>query len=426
MDLFSDIETTSKKSMGPLAERMRPTDWQEFLGQDHILSQGKPLRQLIESGSNFSFILWGPPGCGKTTVARLTAKIGKSPFFEISAVNAGVPELRKIIAQAEKAKNSYSGPTVLFIDEIHRFNKTQQDAVLPVVENGTIRLIGATTENPSIEVIPALRSRCQIFRLEYLQPKQVTDLIYRALRDKKYGLDASEETIEEDAIRLIVALANGDGRKALNILEAAFAFINVGKIKKVDQSTILGIVQRTAVIYDKGGGEHYDHASAFQKSLRGSDPDAAIYWLAKMIAGGEDLKFIARRLIVTASEDVGLADPNALKVALTAAEAAEKLGMPEARIPLAQAVIYVAKAPKDNSAIVAIDEALNDIQNKGLSFPVPEHLKDVHYKDAKKYGYGVDYKYPHQFPGNYVEQQYLPDEMKNRSYVSDKKRDKRQ
>ncbi len=422
MDLFSDIDPTSNKSTGPLAERMRPTKWEEFLGQGHILSEGKPLRQLIESGANFSFILWGPPGCGKTTVARLAAKIGRSPFFEISAVNAGVPELRKIIAQAGKVKNSYSGPTVLFIDEIHRFNKAQQDAVLPVVENGTIRLIGATTENPSIEVIPALRSRCQIFRLEYLQPRQISDLILRALEDKNYGLNGNKESIDEEAIGLIVALANGDGRKALNILEAAFAFMKAGNSKRVDQSTILGIVQKTSVLYDKGGGDHYDHASAFQKSLRGSDPDAAIYWLAKMIAGGEDLKFISRRLMVTAAEDVGLADPNALKIAVAAAEAAEKLGMPEARIPLAQAVIYVARAPKDNSAIVAIDEALDDIQNKGLSFPVPDHLKDAHYKDAKKYGYGVDYKYPHQFPDNYVEQQYLPDEMKNRNYIPKKNR----
>jgi putative ATPase len=422
MDLFSDIETTSEPPKGPLAERMRPTKWEEFLGQDHILSDGKPLRRLIESGSNFSFILWGPPGCGKTTVARLAAKIGNSLFFEISAVNAGVPELRKIIAQAGKVKGAYSGATVLFIDEIHRFNKAQQDAVLPVVENGTIRLIGATTENPSIEVIPALRSRCQIFRLEYLQPTQITNLILRALEDKKYGLDGDKESIEEDAIGLIVALANGDGRKALNILEAAFAFMKTGKSKCVDQSTVLGIVQQTSVLYDKGGGEHYDHASAFQKSLRGSDPDAAIYWLAKMIAGGEDLKFIARRLMVTATEDVGLADPNALKIALAASQMAEKLGMPEARIPLAQAVIYIARAPKDNSAIVAIDNALDDIQNKGLSFPVPDHLKDAHYKDAKKYGYGVDYKYPHQFPDNYVEQQYLPDELKNKNYVPPQKK----
>ncbi len=421
MDLFSEIETTPENPTGPLAERMRPTKWEEFLGQNHILSEGKPLRQLIASGSNFSFILWGPPGCGKTTVARLAAKIGKSPFFEISAVNAGVPELRKIIAQSGKIKGSYSGPTVLFIDEIHRFNKAQQDAILPVVENGTIRLIGATTENPSIEVIPALRSRCQIFRLEYLQSEQISKLIFRALEDSNNGLDGSKESIDEDAISLIVTLANGDGRKALNILEAAFAFMKAGKGNCVDQSTILGIVQKTSVLYDKGGGEHYDHASAFQKSLRGSDPDAAIYWLAKMIAGGEDLKFITRRLMVTAAEDVGLADPNALRIAVAATEAAERLGMPEARIPLAQAVIYVAQAPKDNSAIVAIDDALNDIQNKGLSFPVPDHLKDAHYKDAEKYGYGVDYKYPHQFPGNYVEQQYLPNELKNKNYVPGKK-----
>jgi putative ATPase len=419
MDLFSEFESVQDKTSGPLAVRMRPTKWKEFLGQDHILSNGKPLRRLIESGSNFSFILWGPPGCGKTTLARLAAKIGKSPFFEISAVNAGVPELRKIIAQSGKIKGSLSGPTVLFIDEIHRFNKAQQDAVLPVVENGTIRLIGATTENPSIEVIPALRSRCQIFRLEYLRRDAMISLINRALKDKDRGLDGGKDAIDENAIGLIVSLANGDGRKALNILEAAFSFLKAGDSKQIDKAIILGIVQKVSVLYDKGGDEHYYHASAFQKSLRGSDPDAAIYWLAKMIAGGEDLKFISRRLIVTAAEDVGLADPQALTIAVSAATAAERLGMPEARIPLAEATIYVAKAPKDNSAIVAIDQALDDIQNKGLSFPVPDRLKDAHYKDAKKYGCGVDYKYPNSFPGNFDEQQYLPDELKNRSYISE-------
>ena len=306
----------------------------------------------------------------------------------------------------------------MFIDEIHRFNKSQQDALLPYIENGTIRLIGSTTENPSFEVIPALRSRCQIFRLEYLATDDVRNILQRAVKDKSRGLGNILFTIEENALDLLIGCANGDARRALNVLEAAVSCQADGGI--VDRQCIEGIIQKTAVLYDKNGTEHYDHASAFQKSMRGSDPSAAIYWLAKMIAGGEDPRFIARRLVITAAEDVGLADPQALVIAIAAAESVERLGLPEARIPLAQAVIYVARAPKDNSAIVAIDQAMSDIQRKGLSFPVPDHLKDAHYSDAKKHGYGVDYQYPHDHPGRCVNQEYLPKELLGKKYVPDK------
>ncbi len=425
MELFPEYEEKPPEALpSPLADRMRPSNWDEFFGQGHLVGEGKPLRRLMEKNSGFSFILWGPPGAGKTTIARIIAKLTQSEFHEISAVNAGVADIRKIIERAKKLWKASQRRTMLYIDESLRFNKAQQDAVLPVVEDGTIRLIGSTTENPSLEVIPALRSRCQIFRLEYLDQKDIEAVLKRALADEGRGLGAEPPTLNEDALNLIVSHANGDARRALNVLEAASEYArSEGETEVVTREMIEGIIQRAAVLYEKGGTEHYDHASAFQKSLRGSDPDAAIYWLAKMIAGGEDPRFIVRRLIVTAAEDVGLADPQALVIANAAAETVDRIGMPEARIALAQAVIYVANAPKDNSAIVAIDRALDDIQNKGESYPVPDHLKDSHYRDAKKYGYGVDYKYPHDYPGHYVEQDYLPKELKGKKYVPPKPRE---
>ena len=425
MELFPEYEGASENSQpSPLANRMRPTNWEEFRGQEHMVGEGRPLRQLIEKNSNFSFILWGPPGSGKTTLARLAARLTESDFHEISAVNAGVGDIRKVIAHAQKIWKASNRRTILFIDEIHRFNKAQQDAVLPFVENGTIRLIGSTAENPSIEVIPALRSRCQIFRLEYLREKHVRAILQKALEDKEKGLGKESTALEDDAMDFIVSHANGDARRALNILEAAMDTARTeGVAASVSRKVIEGIIQQVATLYEKGGTEHYDHASALQKSLRGSDPDAAIYWLAKMIAGGEDPRFIVRRILVTAAEDVGLADPQALVIANAAADSVDRLGMPEARIALAQAVIYIARAPKDNTAIKAIDRALGDIQNKGESYPVPDHLKDAHYKDAKKYGYGVDYKYPHDYPDHYVEQEYLPKELRGKKYiVTDKKK----
>ncbi|MCH7498956.1 MAG: replication-associated recombination protein A, partial [Nitrospinae bacterium] len=355
MELFPEFENRADDSPPPpLADRIRPESWDDLLGHEHLFGEKSPIRRLIEKDVGLSFILWGPPGSGKTTIARIVAGITQSEFHEISAVNAGVADIRKIIDRAKRNWSQSKRRTILFIDEIHRFNKAQQDALLPYVENGTIRLIGSTTENPSFEVIPSLRSRCQVFRLGYLIAEHIRHIIERALKDTVHGLGRQPVAFDEAAVDLIISHANGDARRALNVLEAAAMSQleqNAENPPPVGVSVIEGIIQRTAVLYDKDGSEHYDHASAFQKSLRGSDADAAIYWLAKMIAGGEDPRFIARRLVITAAEDVGLADPMALVLANAAFDVVERIGLPEARIPLAQAVIYIARAPKDNTAI---------------------------------------------------------------------------
>ena len=418
MDLFENVMESVNKKITPLADRMRPSFLNDFMGQQHLIGEGKPLRKLIERDSVGSMIFWGPPGSGKTTLARIIANTTKRRFEEISAVNAGVADLRRIINIAQKELQAKKTRTILFIDEVHRFNKAQQDAALPFAEKGVITLIGSTTENPSFEVIPALRSRCQIFRLEYLSYEDIKSIINKAIGDKERGLGEYTLNIEPDALHNIIIQANGDARFALNALEAATFSSEPDREgrRRIDVKIVEDILQRASLLYDKMGSEHYDHASAFQKSMRGSDPDAAIYYLAKMIAGGEDPRFIARRLMVTASEDVGNADPIALVLAVSAAEASEKLGWPEARIPLAQAVIYVATAPKSNSAIMTIDRALYDIERDGKSYPVPLHLKDSHYRDAAKYGFGKDYKYPHEFPDHYVKQDYLPGELKGKIY----------
>lgn len=407
-NLFTELENQNKQI--PLAELLRPKNLDDFLGQSNVISANSPLLNLLKTNRLFSLILWGTPGCGKTTLARLIASQTNSDFIEISAVTSGVKDIKDAV---ETAKNSLrSGvKTILFVDEIHRYSKTQQDALLPHLENGTIFLIGSTTENPSFQVIPALLSRVQVIRLNELNDESIENIIKKGFS----YLEENYQKIEynDEIIKFITNHARGDARAALNLVENSyFASDLEGNNRNLKIEILEQISQKRNTRYSKQ--EHYDCASAFQKSLRGSDPDAAIYYLAKMIAAGEDPRFIARRLIVTAAEDVGNADTNALTVAVNAHKAVELLGLPEGRIPLAQAVIYVAKAPKSNTTIYAIDSALSDIEN-GKDFPPPMHIRDAHYKDAKKYGFGVDYVYSHSAPETY--QQFLPDELKDKKYV---------
>ncbi len=396
----------------PLADRMRPKTFDRFLGQGDILGDKKPLKALIDGGAIPSIIFWGPPGSGKTTLARLIAKTQDCKFIEISAVSSGVKELREAVAIARMEWRNSRRKTILFIDEAHRFNKTQQDAILPHVEEGEVIVIGSTTENPAFEVIPALRSRARIFRLEKLSFDDVVSIVKRGVEDEGAGFGKRGVKLGEGVVEKIASVSGGDARVALNLLESSVYAAGEGA---VDIKMIEDLSRDQAILYDKLGQEHYDHASAFQKSLRGSDPDASIYWLAKMLAGGEDPRFIARRLIVCASEDVGLSDPAALLVAIAAADAVDRIGLPEGRIPLAHATLHIATAPKSNSAYLAIKRAMGDI-GKGDSHPVPDHLKDTSYKTAKSFGFGKGYKYPHDYPGHFVKQSYLPEELKDKKY----------
>lgn len=409
-NLFTELENLNKQV--PLAELLRPQDLEAFLGQSNVLSKNSPLLNILKTNRLFSLIFWGTPGCGKTTLARLIATQTQAQFIEISAVTSGVKEIKDAVETAKNALRS-GIKTILFVDEIHRYSKTQQDALLPHLENGTMFLIGSTTENPSFQVIPALLSRVQVIRLNSLDDESIKNIILRGFEylEKNY----QKLDFDEDVIKFITNRSRGDARAALNLVENAYFASNLSENKRHLSIEILeSISQQRNTRYSQQ--EHYDCASAFQKSLRGSDADAAIYYLAKMIAAGEDPRFIARRLIVTASEDVGNADTNALNVAVNAHKAVELLGLPEGRIPLAQAVIYIANAPKSNAAICAIDGALFDIE-KGLDFPPPMHLRDAHYKDAQKYGFGIDYVYSHSAPNEY--QQFLPDELVNKKYVKD-------
>jgi len=434
LSLFDQQAQMSRQT--PLAELMRPQTLGDVLGQEKVLGPGTPLRNLAENRQLIPLIFWGVPGIGKTTLARILAQNSDASFIELSAVNSGLKELREAMAEAQETLRLSAKKTVVFIDEIHRYSKTQQDAILPYVENGTIVLMGATTENPSFQVAPALLSRLLVVRLEPLQRENIKTLIKKGVQF--LGRSQGKISISLEGIGFIADYANGDARSALNLLETAYKCapilsgselktstenaslestetLKTEPVRVIELSLLEGIAQQNRLNYDQHGDEHYDHASAYQKSMRGSDADAAVYWLAKMIAGGEDPRFIARRLVVTASEDVGLADPQALQIALAAAEAVERLGLPEGRIPLAQATIYVAKAPKDNAAISAIDEALQDILKNGHSYSPPPHLKDSHYKDAKSYGFGVGYVYSHDRPE--VQQDFLPPELSGRKYV---------
>ena len=407
-NLFTELENINKQI--PLAELLRPQTLEDFLGQSNVVSSNSPILNLLKTNRLFSLILWGTPGCGKTTLARLIATKTNANFIEISAVTSGVKDIKEAVENAKEALR-VGTKTILFIDEIHRYSKTQQDALLPHLENGTLFLIGSTTENPSFQVVPALLSRVQVVRLNSIDDNTMERIIKKgfAYLAKNYlPMDC-----ETGAIDFIINLARGDARYALNIVENAyFASDLTDNRRNLTVEIIESICQKRNTRYSQQ--EHYDCASAFQKSLRGSDPDASIYYLAKMIVSGEDPRFIARRLIVCASEDVGLADPMALNIAVNAYKAVELLGLPEGRIPLAQAVIYVAKAPKSNEAICAIDEAISDIEN-GKDYPPPMHLRDAHYKDAQKYGFGVGYVYSHNAPD--VKQQFLPDELINKKYT---------
>lgn len=411
MSLFDIIEEKNKQV--PLAEILRPKTLNEILGQQEIISENTALWNLLKSGRLFSLILWGAPGCGKTTLARIISNETKSRFIELSAVNSGIKDIRDTIDLAKQELRNYGTKTIVFIDEIHRYNKTQQDALLPHLENGTMYLIGATTENPSFQVVPALLSRTQVLLLKPLSPENLLKIVRRGY---KYLIDKYEKiNLDPQIGEFIVKCSGGDARIALNLVENSyFASPLVNNVRTLSLEFIESLTQKNYTKY--GIQDHYDHASALQKSIRGSDSDAAIYWLAKMISAGEDPRFISRRLIITASEDIGNADPIALNIAINAHKAVEILGLPEGRIPLAQAVIYLAKAPKSNSAYKAIDMALNDVETNGLSFSPPNHLKDSHYKDANKYGFGNDYVYSHDNPE--YKQNFLPNELIGKKYCS--------
>lgn len=397
--------------MLPLAERLRPKTLDDYIGQKHLVGQGAILRQMIESGNIASFILWGPPGVGKTTLARIIAHQLQRPFYTLSAVTSGVKEVRDVIDKAKRNASLNSGlfaPTdgrspILFIDEIHRFSKSQQDSLLGAVEEGIITLVGATTENPSFEVITPLLSRCQVYVLKSLDKEDLTELLHRALTQDDYIKSLGLQIKDTEAL---LRYSGGDARKLLNIIE----LVSNSGAKIIDNETVTKQLQQNPVAYDKDGEMHYDIISAFIKSVRGSDPQAAIYWLARMIEGGEDPKFIARRLVILASEDIGLANPNAMLLANTCFDIVNKIGWPEGRIPLAETTIYLATCKKDNSAYLAIDEALAKVRETG-NLPVPLHLRNAPTSLMKELGYADGYKYPHDYPNHWTEQQYMPDEL---------------
>jgi len=416
MDLFDYVRNQTLEKESPLAARMRPETIEDVVGQEHIIGRNKLLYRAIKADKLGSIIFYGPPGTGKTTLAKVIANTTKSHFMQLNATIAGKKDIQKVVETAKDNLGISMKKTILFIDEIHRFNKAQQDALLPYVEDGTIILIGATTENPYFEVNPALVSRSRIFQLKSLNKEDIKKIIIKALESEK-GLKIYNAKINDDALDFLADVCNGDARAALNAIE-----LGVLTTEPEENGSIVitlevaqECIQKRAITYDKNGDNHYDTISAFIKSMRGSDPDAAIYYLARMIYAGEDPKFIARRIIICASEDVGNADPRALQVAVSAAQAVDYIGMPEGRIILAQAAAYVACAPKSNASYVAIDKALEDVKNIQIT-GVPVYLKDAHYKGAKKLGNGIGYAYAHDYKNHYVKQQYLPDEVADRKY----------
>lgn len=417
MDLFDYMRENTLEKESPLASRLRPRTIEEVVGQEHILGKDKLLYRAIKADKIQSIILYGPPGTGKTTIAKVIANTTKSEFRQINATSAGKKDMEEVVKEAKHTVGAYGKKTILFIDEIHRFNKGQQDYMLPYVEDGTLILIGATTENPYFEVNSALISRSIVFELKLLQQSHIKTLILRALADRERGLGAYEASIDEDALEFLSEMADGDARKALNAIELGVLTTDRSEDGKIHITLDVAqeCIQKRAIRYDKTGDNHYDTISAFIKSMRGSDPDAAVYYLARMLYAGESITFIARRIMISAAEDVSNADPNALVVATAAAQAVERLGMPEARIVLAQAAAYVAQAPKSNSSIVAIDSAMEAVKEQQV-ITIPNHLRDAHYPGAKKLGHGMGYLYAHDYKNHYVKQQYLPDEMVGRTF----------
>lgn len=394
--------------MQPLAERLRPRSLDDYIGQSHLVGQGAILRQMIESGNVSSFILWGPPGVGKTSLARIIANVLERPFFTLSAVTSGVKDVREVIEKAKQSRFFSQANPILFIDEIHRFSKSQQDSLLGAVENGTVTLIGATTENPSFEVITPLLSRCQVYVLKSLEIADLEKLVNRAFST---DTELSKREVDLQETEAMFRFSGGDARKLLNIIEILHNAQPEGKLM-INNDIVTTRLQQNPLAYDKNGELHYDIISAFIKSIRGSDPDAAIYWLARMIAAGEDPKFIARRLVISASEDIGLANPNALLLANACFDTIHKIGWPEGRIPLAETTIYLATSPKSNSAYNAINKALELVEKTG-NLPVPLHLRNAPTKLLKELDYGKEYKYAHDFPNHFVAQQYMPDSLQN-------------
>jgi putative ATPase len=410
MDLFSYSNQVENNQTAPLAVRMRPRILDEFIGQNDIIGKDKFLRKMIDGDNLPSIILFGPPGTGKTTLAQIIANSTGSYFEKLNAVSAGIADIRKIVESAKERLGFYRQRTIVFIDEIHRFNKGQQDVLLPYVEDGRIILIGATTENPYFEVNAALLSRMRVVRLKALGVPELVEIMQQALADNERGLGMFNIEYDQETLSIIADLSGGDARVALNIIEQSVTMMKSFNSKELTVSILKEVVGERIQPYDKSGDHHYDIVSAFIKSMRGSDANAAVHYLARMIVAGEDVKFIARRIVICAAEDVGNADPQALVIAMAAAQAVQFIGMPEARIILSQAVIYIATAPKSNASYVAIDEAIHDLKQKNCG-QVPFHLRDTHYQGAKKLGHGVDYLYPHHYAGNFVEQQYLPDNL---------------